>query len=131
VDAYVFLHDGTMKMTSSRDLVFFGNESAQSGAVRYLNTAARRAVFVDLEKLPTHITEMDFIYGAYDEGEDLGTLQNKTNGEKLVIKLAGGVSVITAFEIQRNENAFTLTPLIMPYRRGMRELIRSYGLSVT
>jgi stress response protein SCP2 len=131
VDAYVFSHDGTMKMTSSKDLVFFGNESLPGGAVRYLNTSARRAVFLDLEKLPGACAEMDFIYGAYDEGEVLGTLRITTGADTLVIKLGGGVSVITAFEIKRTESAFILTPLIMPYRRGMRELIRSYGLSVT
>jgi stress response protein SCP2 len=131
VDAYVFLHDGTMKIKDSRNLVFFGNDTGASGAIRYINTSAKRLVRAELSRIPDVFSELDFIYASYDEGVVTGNLLIKGGGETLVIPLSGDAQALTAFEITRSQGGFTLTPLVMPYRRGIRELIRSYGLSVT
>ncbi|MDR0974324.1 MAG: hypothetical protein LBL80_01385 [Ruminococcus sp.] len=129
-DAYVFLHDGSMIMRDSRNLIFFGNDCAVNNSISYLHTNLRRAVYIDLQKLNNTIGEIDVVYASYDNTLIKGTVIIKTRGETISIPTDGSSSVITAFQITTNSPGFVLTPLIMPYRRGIAELIRSYGLEV-
>jgi stress response protein SCP2 len=129
VDAYVFMHDGSMVIKDSRNLVFFGNDTALDGSVSYLHTNIRRAVFIDLKKISAKASEIDLVYAAYDNTEIFGKAIIKTRTETLEIDISGSQAV-TVFELNIKPPAITLTPLIMPYRKGIAELIRSYGLEV-
>jgi stress response protein SCP2 len=130
IDAYVFLHDGSMVMRDSRNLVFFGNDNAMNNAISYLHTNLRRAVYIDLGKITNNVGEIDVVYASYDNTPINGTVTIKTRNETISIFADGSAPVITAFQITANSPGFVLTPLIMPYRRGIAELIRSYGLEV-
>jgi stress response protein SCP2 len=130
IDAYVFLHDGSMVMRDSRNLVFFGNDNALNHAISYLHTNLRRAVYIDLGKITNNVGEIDVVYASYDNTPINGTVTIKTRSETISIHADGSAPVITAFQITANPPGFVLTPLIMPYRRGIAELIRSYGLEV-
>ncbi|MDR0944388.1 MAG: TerD family protein [Ruminococcus sp.] len=130
VDAYVFMHDGSMVIGDSRQLVFFGNDLSLDGSVSYLHTNIKRAVYIDMKKISAKTSEIDVVYSAYDNSEISGKVVIKTRTDTLEIDINGSQTV-TAFEINIKPPAITLTPLIMPYRKGIAELIRSYGLEVT
>ncbi|MDR0987392.1 MAG: hypothetical protein LBL98_06865 [Ruminococcus sp.] len=130
IDAYVFLHDGSMVMRDSRNLVFFGNDNAMNNAISYLHTNLRRAVYIDLKKVTNVVGEIDVVYASYDNTPIYGNVLIKTRGETIYIDVTKSASVITAFQITAGSSGFVLTPLIIPYRRGIAELIRSYGLDV-
>jgi stress response protein SCP2 len=130
IDAYVFLHDGSMVMRDSRNLIFFGNDTAANNSISYLHTSLKRAVYVDMKLITNKIGEIDVVYASYDNAPIKGTVHIKTSAGTLEVRVDAASSVITAFQIAANPPGFVLTPLVMPYRRGIAELIRSYGLEV-
>jgi stress response protein SCP2 len=131
-DVFGFAHDGSGRLRDSRDLLFFGNDNAADGAVRFLNTAHRRAVFIDMKKLPAIINQFDAAYAFYNTANtsNPGYVRIKTSTGVYLIKTETDADVLIAFEINRRGSGFTLTPLLMPYRRGIKELITNYGLEV-
>jgi stress response protein SCP2 len=135
VDAYVFLHDGSMIIKDSRQLVFFGNDSSLDGSVSYLHTNIKRAVFIDMKKISAKTSEIDLVFAAYaayansDSADISGKVIIKTRTDTLEIDISGAPAV-TVFQLTIKPPAITLTPLIIPYHKGIAELIRSYGLEV-
>jgi stress response protein SCP2 len=135
IDAYVFLHDGSGILKGASDFVFFGNDTARSGAVSYLNAPDKRAVYVSLSKLPEEIKQMDFVFAVYGGGDMFSKIKNcgvriTAGGKKMFIPLSENVGVIVAFEVARQGGGFVLSPLVMPYKKGIDTLCRNYGLKV-
>jgi stress response protein SCP2 len=135
IDAYVFLHDGHGILKSPSDLVFFGNDSARGNAVSYLNAPDKRAVYIDFRKLPADINQLDFVFAFYGGGEMFSKLRNcgiklSCGGNKMYIPLSENAAVIVAFEVTRSAEGFVLSPLVMPYKKGIETLCRNYGLKV-
>jgi stress response protein SCP2 len=135
IDAYVFLHDGSGTLKSPADLVFFGNDTARDGSVSYLNAPDKRAVYVDFNKLPDDTHQLDFVFAFYGGGEMFSKLQNcgvkiSCGGNKMYIPLSENAAVIVAFEVSRQGGGFVLSPLVMPYKKGIETLCRNYGLKV-
>jgi stress response protein SCP2 len=135
IDAFAFLHDGSGILHSSADLVYFGNDTAADGAVSYLNTAHKRVMYVDLQKLPQRLSQLDFVYSAYDGKNVAGVVVIKYRSPKrpesqmkIPMGVTDGSSVNIAFELTPAAPGFVLTPLLMPYRRDISELLENYGL---
>jgi hypothetical protein len=126
-DIFLFLHDGSSKLRDSRDLLFFGQDSVAGGAVRLLNTAHKQAVYIDPAKLPKMFTQLDMVLS----GAGLrGKLRIKTGDSIFILPFETDADVLPALQIDRIGAAFTITPLLMSYRRGIAELITNYGLEV-
>ncbi|MDR0947868.1 MAG: TerD family protein [Ruminococcus sp.] len=137
LDAYVFLHDGSGKIVDIQNFVYFGNDTSACGSISYLHSPERRAVFCDLDKLPVGINQIDFIWSFYanNKFDDLEHPEMiiKTNKDlikiPLDIKSFADVKTAAVFEITRGVG-FTLTPILMPFRRDLSELCRNYGLNI-
>jgi hypothetical protein len=119
-----------MVIKDSRQLVFFGNDFSLDGSVSYLHTNIKRAVYIDMKKISAKTSEIDVVYAAYDNSEIYGKVIIKTRTDTLEIDI-NGAQAVTVFELTSKPPAITLTPLIMPYRKGIADLIRSYGLEVS
>jgi stress response protein SCP2 len=135
IDAYVFMHSGNGILKSPADLIFFGNDASADGAVNYLNAPDKRALYVDLAKLREDINQLDFVFAFYGGGEIFSRLNNagvkiSAGGRKMFIPLAENAGVIAAFDITRQSGGFVLSPLIMPFRKGIDTLCKNYGLKV-
>jgi stress response protein SCP2 len=135
IDAYVFLHDGSGVLKSPADFVYFGNDTARGGAVSYLNAPDKRAVYVDFEKLPLDINRIDFVFAVYGNGDMFSKIKNCgvriiSEGNKMFLPLAENSGAIVAFEVAREQDGFVLSPLVMPYKKGLDTLCRNYGLKV-
>jgi stress response protein SCP2 len=136
IDAYVFLHDGGGTVKSPADLIFFGNDTAQNGSVSYLNAPDKRAVYVDFAKLPADIRQLDFVFAFYGSGGEMFSklkscgVKINCGGDRMYIPLSENAAVIVAFEITRTGDSFVLSPLVMPYKKGIETLCRNYGLKV-
>jgi stress response protein SCP2 len=135
IDAYVFIHDGSGTLKSPADLVFFGNDTSKDGSVSYLNAPDKRAVYVDFNKLRADINQLDFVFAFYGGGEMFSKLKScgvkiSCGGNKMYIPLSENAAVIVAFEVSRQGSGFVLSPLVMPYKKGIETLCRNYGLKV-
>jgi stress response protein SCP2 len=135
IDAYVFLHDGSGILKGPADFVYFGNDTARGGAVSYLNAPDKRAVYVDFEKLPLEINRIDFVFAVYGNGDMFSKIKNcgvkiSFEGSRMFLPLAENSGAIVAFEVAREESGFVLSPLVMPYKKGLDTLCRNYGLKV-
>lgn len=63
IDPYVFLLDENEKCRGEGDLVFFGNERSQDGAVRYYPDDGH--ISIDLAKLPPEVQRISVAYSVY------------------------------------------------------------------
>jgi stress response protein SCP2 len=135
IDAYVFMQDGRGIVKNPAEMVFFGNDTSPGGTVSYLNAPDKRAVYADLRKLGSHIGQLDFVYAFYGGGETFSRLRGcyikiTAGNLRFRIPLAENADVIVAFEVIRKGGGFELSPLIMPYKKGIETLCRNYGLRV-
>jgi stress response protein SCP2 len=135
IDAYVFLQDGRGAVKNPAEMVYFGNDCSPDGAVSYLNAPDKRAVYVDLRKLSPDVGQLDFVYAFYGGGEMFSRLSGCaviiTAGDlRMKIPLSENADVIVAFEVVKNGGGFLLSPLIMPYKKGIETLCKNYGLKV-
>jgi stress response protein SCP2 len=135
IDAYVFMQDGHGIVKNPAEMVFFGNDTSPDGAVAYLNAPDKRAVYVDLKKLGSNVGQLDFIYAFYGGGETFSRLRGcfvkiTAGNARFRIPLSENADVIVAFEITRKDGGFVLSPLIMPFKKGIETLCRNYGLRV-
>ncbi|MDR0991705.1 MAG: TerD family protein [Ruminococcus sp.] len=135
IDAYVFMQDGRGIVKNPAEMVYFGNDISPNGAVSYLNAPDKRAVYTDLTKLPPHIGQLDFVYAFYGGGETFSRLRGcnvkiTAGGVNVSIPLSENADVIVAFEVTRKGGGYELSPLIMPYKKGIETLCKNYGLKV-
>lgn len=140
IDAYVFMLNDMGRVYGNSGMIFFGNDHSECGGVRYLNAPDKRAVFVDLRRIPQNINHMVMLFSIY--GNDPTKLFDKLIGGEINILSEDGVNMrlkldsnlncrtILALGFERTEGIWELIPSGKAVGMTLTEICRSYGVTV-
>ena len=151
LDASVFLLNGTGKVNSDDDFVFYGNLKHVSGSVEHLGDNLTgegegddEEIKIDLSKVPENIEKIDFtvtIYEAEERKQNFGQVENafirvvnEANGEELIrYDLGEDFSIETAVvigELYRNKGEWKFNAIGSGFEGGLASLGKNYGVNV-
>lgn len=139
VEPYVFVLGEDEKITREKDFVFFGNQIAQGGAIRYW-PENQKTVEVDVHKLSSAVKRVVVVYAIYgDNPEDdfskihslMITMQSSKNSPLYFApRDLKNEKAVVAFEFYRYQGQWKLSAVGGGYQDGLKALCRSYGLEV-
>jgi tellurium resistance protein TerD len=151
LDASVVLLGADGKVTSDKDLVFFGNLAHESGSVTHSGDNLTgdgdgddEQVEIDLSKVPANIEKISFIVGIYDaeaRKQNFGMVSNsfirivdKANGTELMRYDLGEdfstETVLTVGEIYRNNGEWKFSAVGSGIKEGFATLCTSLGINL-
>ena len=151
LDAAAFLLNGTGKVNSDGDFVFYGNLKHASGSVEHLGDNLTGAgegddeeIVIDLSKVPADVEKIDFtvtIYEAEERKQNFGQVENafirvinKANGEELIrYDLGEDFSIETAVvigELYRNKGEWKFNAIGSGFQGGLASLCKNYNVNV-
>ena len=151
LDASVFLLNGSGKVNSDDDFVFYGNLKHVSGSVEHLGDNLTGAgegddeeIKIDLSKVPDNVEKIDFtvtIYEAEERKQNFGQVENAfirvvnsaTNEELIRYDLGEDFSIETAVvigELYRNKGEWKFNAIGSGFSGGLASLGKNYGVNV-
>ncbi|MBR1647462.1 MAG: TerD family protein [Selenomonadaceae bacterium] len=151
LDAAAFLLNGTGKVNSDDDFVFYNNLKHKSGAVEHMGDNLTgegegddEEIKIDLEKVPANVDKIDFtvtIYDAESRKQTFGQVSNAyirvvdemTGKEIIRYDLGEDFSVETAVvvgEIYRNKGEWKFNAIGAGWSGGLAALGKNYGVNV-
>ena len=151
LDSSVFLLNGSGKVNSDDDFVFYGNLKHVSGAVEHMGDNLTGAgegddeeIKIDLSKVPENVEKIDFtvtIYEAEERKQNFGQVENayirvvnNATGEELIrYDLGEDFSIETAVvigELYRNKGEWKFNAIGSGFSGGLASLGRNYGVNV-
>ncbi len=151
LDAAAFLLNGTGKVNSDDDFIFYQNLKHASGSVEHLGDNLTGAgegddeqIIVDLGKVPENVEKIDFtvtIYEAEERKQNFGQVENafirvvnKATGEELIrYDLGEDFSIETAVvigELYRNKGEWKFNAIGSGFGGGLAALCKNFGVNV-
>ena len=151
LDASAFLLGPSSKVPRDEDFVFYGNLKHDSGAVTHMGDNLTgegdgddEQLVVDLSKVPSYITKIDFTVTIYDADvrrQNFGQVENAyirvvdalTNREIVRYDLGEDFSIETAVvvgEIYRYNGEWKFNAIGSGFRGGLEALCRYFGVNV-
>ena len=151
LDAAAFLLNGTGKVNSDDDFIFYQNLKHTSGSVEHLGDNLTGAgegddeeIIVDLGKVPENVEKIDFtvtIYEAEERKQNFGQVENafirvvnKATGEELIrYDLGEDFSIETAVvigELYRNKGEWKFNAIGSGFEGGLAALCKNFGVNV-
>ena len=151
LDAAAFMLNGTGKVNSDDDFIFYQNLKHASGSVEHLGDNLTGAgegddeeIVVDLSKVPENVDKIDFtvtIYEAEERKQNFGQVENafirvvnKVSGEELIrYDLGEDFSIETAVvigELYRNKGEWKFNAIGSGFSGGLAALCQNFGVNV-
>ncbi|MCH5348352.1 MAG: TerD family protein [Oscillospiraceae bacterium] len=140
IDGYMFMLDGSGKVAGNDRMIFFGNDHSSCGSVRYLNAPDKRAMFVDLSRVPDGVDHMVMLFSIYgndpsllfDVIEDGEISILSVNGVRMCLRLEKHMCCRTllAFGFERTDGVWELIPSGKAVGMPLSEICKSYGVTV-
>ncbi len=151
LDAAAFLLNGTGKVNSDDDFIFYQNLKHASGSVEHLGDNLTGAgegddeeIVIDLSKVPENVEKIDFtvtIYEAEERKQNFGQVENafirvvnKASGEELIrYDLGEDFSIETAVvigELYRNKGEWKFNAIGSGFSGGLAALCKNFGVNV-
>ena len=151
LDAAAFLLNGTGKVNSDDDFIFYQNLKHTSGSVEHLGDNLTGAgegddeqIIVDLGKVPENVEKIDFtvtIYEAEERKQNFGQVENAfirvvnkaTNEELIRYDLGEDFSIETAVvigELYRNKGEWKFNAIGSGFEGGLAALCKNFGVNV-
>ena len=151
LDAAAFLLNGTGKVNSDDDFIFYQNLKHASGSVEHLGDNLTGAgegddeqIIVDLGKVPENVEKIDFtvtIYEAEERKQNFGQVENAfirvvnkaTNEELIRYDLGEDFSIETAVvigELYRNKGEWKFNAIGSGFEGGLAALCKNFGVNV-
>ena len=149
LDCSAFLLGENGKVTGQQDLVFYGNQRHQSGAVQHMGDNQTGAgdgddeqIKIDLSQVPSNITKIAFvvtIYEAEARRQNFGQVNNsyiriynEATGEELMrYDLGEDFSIETAAifgELYKNNGEWKFNAIGSGYQGGLAAICSNYGI---
>lgn len=139
IDPYVFLLDENEKCRGEGDLVFFGNERSQDGAVRYYPDDGH--ISIDLAKLPPEVQRISVAYSVYsgDSVKNFSQVREprvalfSQGKERVRFDIPGLTNEITiiAMEFYIYRGEWRISAVGAGYRDGLVKLCSRYGIQAS
>ncbi len=140
IDAFTFMADKHLNVTKNDRFVFFGNDHSLCGGVRYLNAPDRKVIYINFDRLPIDVAEIDIAYSIYQNPLNLNfsNLKNPaisiklSDGRQLIYRLQPPLThnTVVGIEIGYSESHWVINPLGMIYPMGLESLCSNYGLKI-
>lgn len=139
MDAYVFLLQGNGRVSSDRDLIFFGNPAAESGCARISGENGTETL-LELDKAPVWVQKIAVCFSIYGNTAsenfslvDRPALRVFGGGQELYRFVLSGLALektVVAVEIYRYRGDWKFNFVGAGYSSGLATLCRSYGVDV-
>ena len=139
IDPYVFLLDENEKCRGEGDLVFFGNERSQDGAVRYYPDDGH--ISIDMAKLPPEVQRISVAYSVYsgDSVKNFSQVREprvalfSQGKERVRFDIPGLTNEITiiAMEFYIYRGEWRISAVGAGYRDGLVKLCSRYGIQAS
>ncbi|MCH5194061.1 MAG: TerD family protein [Oscillospiraceae bacterium] len=141
IDGYLFMLKDNGRVADNTGMIFFGNDHSPCGSVRYLNAPDKRAMFVDLDSVPSYINHMIMFFSIY--GNDPSLLFDAVEDGEISILSVNGVRMrlrlekhmccrtILACGFERTDGVWELVPAGKAIAMPMAEICKSYGVTVS
>ena len=151
LDAAAFLLDGSGKVSSDADFVFYGNLRHASGGVEHMGDNLTgegegddEQIKVDLASVPASVEKIDFtvtIYEAEERRQNFGQVSNafirvvdESSGTELIrYDLGEDFSIETAVvvgELYRHNGEWKFNAVGSGFQGGLEALCKNYGVNV-
>lgn len=151
LDTAAFLLDGTGKVASDADFVFYGNLKHSSGGVEHLGDNLTgegegddEQIKVHLASIPASVEKIDFtvtIYEAEERRQNFGQVSNafirvvdeSTGAELIRYDLGEDFSIETAVvvgELYRHNGEWKFNAVGSGFQGGLEALCKNYGVNV-
>lgn len=151
LDAAAFLLDGSGKVSSDADFVFYGNLRHASGGVEHMGDNLTgegegddEQIKVDLASVPASVEKIDFtvtIYEAEERRQNFGQVSNafirvvdESSGTELIrYDLGEDFSIETAVvvgELYRHSGEWKFNAIGSGFQGGLKALCQNYGVNV-
>ncbi len=128
IDPYVFLLDENEKCRGEGDLVFFGNERSQDGAVRYYPDDGH--ISIDMAKLPPEVQRISVAYSVYS-GDSVKNFSQVRERVRFDIPGLTNEITIIAMEFYIYRGEWRISAVGAGYRDGLVKLCSRYGIQAS
>lgn len=139
IDPYVFLLDSNEKSFDSRGLVFFGNETDDSGSVNFSPDTGR--IEIDFERIDYRVQRITLAYSIYagNAAKSFALVKapkitiSANGSERITYTMYGLTTEVTvvAMEFYRYKGEWKVSAIGSGYRNGLVKLCNNYGIEVT
>lgn len=136
IDPYVFLLDANGKVFGNKGMVFFGNESSESGSVRYFPDDGH--IEIDFEKIDYRVDRILLTYSLYSESIAKSFAEVKTprcsfvadGKERITYSMynIGNVPTAIALEFYNYKGEWKVSAEGRGYSGGMAALCNIFGI---
>jgi len=140
VDGYCFLLQSGGRVRRDEDLIFFGNQESEGGAVKVSQLNDRPLALVEPAKAPAEVERIAVCYSIYGDNpaQRFSAVQGATvrilNADKEIYRFALDElyeeKTAVAVEIYRYKGEWKMNFVGAGYRSGLRHLCESYGVEI-
>ena len=140
VDDYTFLLNHTGRVKQDDDLIFFGKQISDCGAVRSIDKGAMPITTIEVAKLQDDIEKIVVCYSVYDNetGYDFSSIEKPLirifceENELYRFQLEGLTieKTVVALEVYKYKNEWKINFVGSGYSQGLRRLCESFGVDV-
>lgn len=151
LDTAAFLLEGTGKVTSDMDFIFYNNLKHSSGSVTHLGDNRTgegegddEQIKIELDKVPSNIEKIDFtvtIHEAETRNQNFGQVSNafirivneQTNEELIRYDLSEDYSIETAIvvgELYRHNGEWKFNAVGSGFQGGLGALCGNFGINI-
>lgn len=140
IDGYSFLLQSGGKVRRDEDLIFFGNQESEGGAVKSLQVNERPLTVVELAKAPADVERIAVCYSIYGDNQTQrfsavrGATVRILNENREIYRFALDElyeeKTAVAVEIYRYKGEWKMNFVGAGYRSGLKHLCESYGVEI-
>lgn len=136
IDCYVFCLDSSGKVRSDEDLIFFGQPTAQNGAVRLLPEGAGPGASIEPAALDPDVERLQIVFSRYSEQKGARSPQMRMEASygadtrPYPLPDLGGARTVTAAHLYRHGGGWKLWTADHRSQEGIEALCRSLGVEV-
>ncbi len=140
IDSYNFLLQAGNRVRRDEDLIFFGNQESEGGAVKICQLGETTLTLLDLTKAPADVERIAVCYSIY--GDNQTQRFSSVKGAVVRVFCAGKEiyrfaldelyeeKTAVAVEIYRYKGEWKISFIGAGYRSGLRHLCESYGVEI-
>lgn len=140
IDSYNFLLKAGNQVRRDEDLIFFGNQESEGGAVKLCQVGDKTLTLLDLAKTPADVERIAVCYSIYGDNQTQrfssvkGAMVRIFSAGKEVYRFALDElyeeKTAVAVEIYRYKGEWKISFIGAGYRSGLRHLCESYGVEI-
>mgnify|MGYP004561967211 CR=1 FL=1 len=140
IDGYAFMLDDSGKVMSDSDLIFFGNDKSDDGAVRTDTLSGFPSIYIELDKVDMKYSKVDVCFSAYGDNDYLNFQQVKSPVIQIIcskkelyhldLTNLSKEKCLVGIEFYLNKGIWKLKAVGAGYNGKLKSLCESFGVEI-